>query len=274
MKVIYVLTIVLLSATLSQVQENIAPRRTPDDAYTPKLVRLITGLQKNPWQNWASGTEVVVRYLVDYDAAGIPPGHAQPDIVYRVIEADKLLSTTQVYKGKTIRRDFMIKDQPGLDAAWARLADGTSPSTTELEVDGFKLSCLLSELSVHEFPGGTRVTRQWTLASHPSIVLRSELVGGSGWNVTSPRVMKKIGEREFSCVEIKKWMRFYSQGPNDAMTIQYLCPDVPGHLVEERQEFFKVKKGQRSSTPFQVVHLKVVELKLQEGGNSWNVIRD
>jgi hypothetical protein len=78
------------------------------------------------------------------------------------------------------------------------------------------------------------------------------------------RVIKKIGEREFPCVEIKKTMRFYSHGPNDAMTTQYLCPDVPGHLVEEIQEFFKVKKEQRSSVPFHVGRLKVVELKLQK----------
>jgi hypothetical protein len=48
------------------------------------------------------------------------------------------------------------------------------------------------------------------------------------------------------------------------MTTQYLCLDVPGHLVEEIQEFFKVKREQRSSTPFQIVHQKVVELKVQK----------
>jgi hypothetical protein len=42
------------------------------------------------------------------------------------------------------------------------------------------------------------------------------------------------------------------------MTTQYLCPDLPGHLVEEIQEFFKVKKEHRSSAPFQFVHQKVV----------------
>jgi hypothetical protein len=184
----------------------------------------------------------------------------QPDLVYKVMEADKLLIVTQVFKGKPSRRDFLIKDQPGLEAAWARVID---PSTTEVEIDGFTLTSLLSELSVTEFPGGTRVTKQWTLASHPSVVLWEEVNGGDGWRVTSARVIKKIGESEFPCVEISKWMRFYYHGPNDVMTTQYLSPDVPGHLVEERQELFKVKKGQRSSTPYQVVHQKVVGLKLQ-----------
>jgi hypothetical protein len=261
MKVIYALTIMLFSLTLCHAQDSNGPRRVPDEAYTRQLIRLLTGLQKNPWLGWESGTEVVVRYLVDSNAAGTPLGHAQPDIVFKVIEADKLLITTQVYKGKPIRRDFLIKDQPGLDAAWPRVID---PSTTDLEIDGFTLSCLLSELTMREFPGGAMVTKEWKLASHPSIVLRKEAIGSNGWRVTSAQVIKQIGEREFTCVEIKKWMRFYHHGPNDAMTTQYLCPDVPGYLVEEMQEFFKVKKEQRSSAPYQVVHQKVVELKLQK----------
>jgi len=212
-------------------------------------------------QTPALGTEVVVRYLVDGNAAGIPLGHAQPDLVYKVIEADKLLIRTYVFKGKPSRQDFLVKDQVGLEVAWPRLIN---PSTTDLEIDGFTLKCLLSESTLREFPGGSMITKEWTLASHPSIVLRKDVKGGPGWKVTSTRVIKKIGDREFRCVEIKKWMRFYSQGPNDAMTTQYLCPDVPGHLVEEIQEFFKVKKGHRSSAPFQIVHQKVVELKLQE----------
>lgn len=48
------------------------------------------------------------------------------------------------------------------------------------------------------------------------------------------------------------------------MTTQYLSPDVPGHLVEEIQEFTKVEKEQTSSAPYMVVHQKVVELKLQK----------
>ena len=128
-------------------------------------------------------------------------------------------------------------------------------------IDGFKLACLLTEVEFREIPGGARVTKEWSLASHPTIVLRKE-VNGEGWRVTSARVKKTIGDKEFSCVEIKKSMRFYFDGPNESVTTQYRCPSVPGHAVEEIQEFFKIKKGQRSSTPFQVVHQKVVEIKL------------
>jgi hypothetical protein len=263
MKVILTFIIVLLSLTWCPAQHNTRGQREPDEAYTRQLVGLVTRLQKNPWLGWESGTEVVIRYLVDSNASGTPLGHAQPDLVYKVTETDKVLITTQVYKGKPIRRDFLIKDQPGLDAAWAVLKDPTTtPTITDMEIDGFTLGCLLSELSVHEFPGGTHVSKQWTLASHPSIVLRKELIGGGGWKVTSAQVIKKIGEREFPCVEIKKWMRFYHHGPIAAVTTQYLSPDVPGHLVEEIQEFFKVKKERRNSVPYQVVHQKVVELKL------------
>jgi hypothetical protein len=266
MKVIYALTIILFSLTLCHAQDSNGSRRVPDEAYTRQLIRLLTGLQKNPWVGWESGTEVVLRYLVDSNAAGTPLGHAQPDIVFKVLEADKVLITMQVYKGKSIRRVFEIKDQPGLDAAWPRVIDPstTGPRTTDQEIDGFRLSCLLSELTMHTFPGGTMVSKEWTLASHPSIVVGKEAIGSNGWRVTSAQVIKQIGEREFTCVEVKKWMRFYHHGPYDAMTTQYLCPDVPGYLVEEIMEYFKVKKGQRSSAPDQVVHQKVVELKLQK----------
>lgn len=265
MKLIYALCTVILSLTLCQAQESNDPQQAPDDAYTHQLVRLISGLQKNPWQGWDVGTEVLVRYLVDRNAAGITVGHAQPDLLYKVIEQDKLFIRTYVFKGKPGQQDFQVKDQVGLDVAWPWEKDTT---ITDLEIDGFRLSCLLSELTVHTFPGGTMVTKEWTLASHPSIIVRKEVVGGPGWKVTSTRVIKKIGERDFQCVEIKKWMRFHSGGPTDDMTTQYLCPDVPGHMVEEINEFYRIKRGERSSSPFQIVHQKVVELKIQKPGRT------
>jgi hypothetical protein len=262
MKVVLAFVIVVLSLISCQAQNNNGAQ-APDERYRRQLVDLITRLEKNPWLGWGSGTEVVVRYLIDADAAGNPLGHAQPDLVYKVMEADGLLIRTQVFKGKNNRDDFLIKNETGLDSALA-WKNVTEASTADMELDGFKLTCLLSDLRVTLMPGGTTVTREWTLASDPSIVLRKEDLGGSGWRVTSARVMKKIGQAEFPCLEIKKWMSFYSDGPNDSMTTQYLSPDVPGHLVEEIKEFFKVKKGQRSSAPFQVVHQKVMELRLRK----------
>lgn len=265
MKVIYVLTLVLLSITLCQAQNSDVPQRSSDEAYKRELIRLLMGLQKNPWLGWESGTEVVVRYFGDGKPAATTRSHAQPELVYKVMEADKLFIRTQVVKGKSIRQDFLVKDQMGLDAASPKVIDpGTADLETDLEIDGFTLSCLLSELSVREFPGGSRITKEWTLANYPSIVLRKEVIGGDGWRVTSARVIKKIGEREFPCVEIKKWMPFYHKGLNHVLTTQYLSPDIPGHTVEEIQEFFKVKKKQRSSSPYQIVHQKVVELKLRK----------
>src|SRR5688572_22431102 len=116
MKVINAFTIVLLSLILCQAQDSNAPQRIPDDDYTKRLVRLLTGLQENPWQGWESGTEVLVRYLVDRNPAGIPVGYAQPDLLYRVVAADKLFIRTHVFKGKPRRQDFKVKDQVGLDA--------------------------------------------------------------------------------------------------------------------------------------------------------------
>lgn len=73
---------------------------------------------------------------------------------------------------------------------------------------------------------------------------------------------KKIGDREFECVEVKRHMRFYSDGLMRALTTQYLSPEVPGHLVEEMEEVFKVGRG-GELTPSTFAHQKVVELKIQ-----------
>jgi len=225
------------------------------------MIRLLTGLQKNPWLGWESGTEVVVRYFGDGDPAATPRALVQPDIMYKVLEADKLFIRTQSYKGKLTRQDFLVKDQGGLDAAWPGVRN---PSAADVEIDGFTVACFLSESVLTEFPGGSRVTKEWTLASHPSIVLRKEVKGGPGWGVTSASVIRRVGEREFPCVEIKKRMRLSHRGPIDLITTQYLSPDVPGHLIEQIEEFFEVKEGQVSSAPYLVVHQKAVGLKLSQ----------
>jgi hypothetical protein len=258
MKIVRAVAAVLLSLHLCAAQDGGGVvKGTPDEAYTRELVRLIEGLQKNPWQGWKSDTVVVVRYLGDTSAG--TAAHVQPDLVYRVVEADKLFNRTQVVKGKPVRQEFLVKDQPGLDAAsvWFKERD---KATTEIELDGFTLPGLLSELRVEVFPGGSRTTKEWSLAAHPSVLLRQE-TNGVGWRVTSAKVSKKIGEREFQCVEIKKTLTAYHKGRMDVETTQYLSPDVPGHLVEEIQLFFRSRNGQKSPTPFMVVHQKVVELQ-------------
>jgi len=233
------------------------------EAYTLELSRLVTALQKNPWSTRPTGTEVLIRYLVDRDAAGKPLGAQQPDILFKVTEADRSFITTQVDKGRMISREFFVKDQGGLDLPQQRFDQ--EPAQTELKIDGVNLACLRGESTWHEWSDrgpSSRVTRQWVLASHPSIVLRQEVAESHGWEVTSARVNKRIGEREFQCVEIRKWLRFYHKGPNDSVTTQYLCPEVPGHVAEEIERLFKVQKGRRSSAPYQLVHQRVVELKI------------
>ncbi len=255
-KALVFLAALLLPVTLCTAQAGSVPRSEAD--YARELVALMTALQKNPWRGWAVGTEVTVKYIVERDAAGKPLGNEQPDLVFKVTEADKLFELTQIVKGKPIIRELLVKDEEGLAVAAPRI---TEPISVNLEIDGFKLACLLTEVRFHEFPGSARVTREWLLANQPSIVLRKE-VNGVGWRITSARVKKTIGGKEFSCVEIKKSMRFYSDGPGEAVTTQYRCPGVPGHVVEEIQEFFKIKKLERSSAPFQIVHQKVVDIKL------------
>src|SRR5215217_1880982 len=161
-----------------------------DEAYAARLVRLIEGLQKNPWRGWKAGTVVVVRYLGD-----APTGmtaRVQPDLFYKVLDADKLFERTQEYKGKYYRQEFPIKNEIGLNASSMRLK-GEEAAAADLEVDGFTLNTLLFESRLEEFPGGMWVTKEWTLAGHPSILLRQETNGG-GWRVTSAKASKKIGE--------------------------------------------------------------------------------
>jgi hypothetical protein len=256
-KAVVALIPLLFSATVGRAQTGNLP--AADVEYTRELVALISALQKNPWRGWAAGTEVTVRYIVDRDAAGKALGKEQPDVVFKVTEADKLFEITQVVKSKPLITEFFVKDEEGLAVAAPRI---TEPTPAELEIDGFKLACFLTTVEVREIPGSSsRVTKEWSLASDASLVLRKE-VNGEGWRVTSARVKKTVAGKAFSCIEIKKSMRFFSDGPSESLTTQYRCPGVPGHVVEETQEFFRLKKGQRSLTPFQVVHQNVVEIRL------------
>jgi hypothetical protein len=255
MKVVLAVAL-LLSPTPCRAQDGRVTKTAADGAYTARLVRLVEGLQKNPWRGWKAGTVVVVRYLGD--SVNGMNARVQPDLVYKVLEADKLFERTQVYKGKFYRQEFLVKDQTGLNAAnkWAKDA-----VAADVEIDGFTLGGLLTESRLEVFPGGTWVTKEWSLAGRPSILLRQEM-SGEGWRITSAKASKKIGEREFECVEIKRRMRFYSGGPMMHVTTQYLSPEVPGHFVEEVEEFYRVgEKG--VLTLNMVVHQKVVELKIQ-----------
>lgn len=259
MKLIHSMAVVILSLAVCQAQNSHSLKRQPTDAYTLQLISLLSGLQKNPWQGWKADTVVVVRYLGDDGRASKPLAYVQPDLVYRILEADKLFIRTQVLNGKVYRQDFLVKDQTGLEAASPN-AKGTPAA--EMELDGFKLPVLLFESRLDEFPGGSWITREWALAGHPSILLRKE-VNGVGWRVTSAKVLKKIGEREFLCVEIRERMSIYSDGHIDVVTTRYLSPEVPGHLVEEIQEFSRIGKKQERLAPHMVIHQKVVEVKLQ-----------
>ena len=257
---VFLAVALFLSPTLCRAQDGRGAGSAPDEAYTARLVRLVEGLQKNPWRGWKAGTVVVVRYLGDADTSKGVFAYVQPDLVYKVLETDRLFGRTQEVKGKSFLQEFFVKDQRGFGAPRTRLKDEDA-AAAEVEIDGFTFDALLSELSFVEFSGGTWVTKEWSLAGHPSILLRQE-VNGEGWRVTSAKASKKIGEREFECVEIKTRMRFYSDGPAEVLTTQYLSPEVPGHMVEELEEFFRVgDKG--VLTPYMVIHQKVLELKIQ-----------
>ena len=110
--------------------------------------------------------------------------------------------------------------------------------------------------------------KYWTLAGHPSVLLRSEHKHSSGngfeettgWTITSSQVEKKIGYREFQCVEMKDRMK--NSGDMDVHTTKYLSPDVPGHLVEMIKEFYKVGEPEAEPVIYMVTHQKVTALTL------------
>jgi hypothetical protein len=258
MRVIYVIATLLLSLTLCPAQNTNNPNRAQDDAYTQQLVRLLTGLQKNGWSGWKTGTVVVRRYLGNNDEKVKPFTYAQPDLVFEIVEADRRVAMTQVVKSKPHREESTIKAQTASDVSQFELQDVTAAS---LEVDGFTLSCLLREypaMIVNDGPSspGSKV---WRLASHPTVVLREDS-GRRTWEVASVRVVKKIGGREFKCV--KTIAKSTIPGPIEVITTQYLSPDVPGHLIEQVEEFYKVNKEGKERVLYMVVHQQVVEVRI------------
>ena len=260
MKVICVIATVLLSLTLCRAQNSNDPKRAPDDAYTRQLVSLLTGLQKNPWSGWKTGTEVVRRYLGNGDSALKPYAYVQPDLVFQVLEADRLVAVTQVVKGKPHRQEHSVKDQGGADKKMLKAEDATA---ARLEVDGFTLVCLLWEWpsmivnDAQSFPA----LKEWRLASHSTLLLRREH-GDTTWEVASVLVTKRIGGREVQCVKTIGKTTIYVDGLMEVITTQYSSPDVPGHVVEELQEFYKVDKEGRERVPHMIIHQQVMELKL------------
>lgn len=260
MKVIFAIAILLLSLTLCRAQDSNDLKRAPDEAYTQELVRLLTGLQKNAWSGWKTGTKVVRRYFGDSDPAVKPLAYVQPDLVFQVLEADRLVAVTQVVKGRPHQQKHLVKDQGGTETPIIMAQDATA---ARLEVDGFTLACLLRELppmivnDAQSFPA----LKEWRLESHPTLLLRREH-GDTSWEVASVRVPRKIGEREFQCVKTIGKMHIYVDGPMEVITTQYLSPDVPGHVVEEVKEFYKVDKEGRERSPHMIIHQQVIELKL------------
>jgi hypothetical protein len=53
-------------------------------------------------------------------------------------------------------------------------------------------------------------------------------------------VAKQIGGREFQSVKTIGKRNIYVDGLMEVITTQYLSPDVPGHVVEQVEEFYKV----------------------------------
>ena len=228
----------------------------PKAIFDKETLVLIKRLQKNPWANWPTGTEIVRHFVDDSKPKQNLRAYVQPDLIYKVTERDRLLIRTQRVKGNPVRQDFRIQNHPGV--AIPHISGKGVAS--ELVVDGANVKCLLYESALTEsLANGAvvrTVTKQWVLSSHPTVLLRRS--GPGQWTITSVRAKKHIGKKEYLCIETKARL----SPPNaHVVTTQYLHPDVPGHLVEEIKEFYKVIKGKREPAPWLITHEKTSAIR-------------
>jgi hypothetical protein len=259
MKIAKIAFLCLLLQTLCYAQQSTSDKGSPDQEYIQRLVRLLAGLQKDPWSGWKTGAKVIVRYV---DEPKIPGAYAdvQPDLVMQVVETDKLVSVTQVVNGKPYRSESPISSQKDAEVSPDIFGDATD---TQVEIDGYRLPCLFRERTTITMPVDYGMTvREWALASNQKILLRKE--GPEEWAVTSSLVTKRVGDREYQCVEIKEKMTIYSGREIEVRTTTYLSPDIPGQLVEKIKTFHHINHKQVSPTPHLISHQKVVSVQFPE----------
>jgi hypothetical protein len=253
--------------------EEGAGAEAPSAAALPgEIAKAVEPLQHNTWAGWKTGTEVVVRFLDD-KRPGAAYHYVQPDLIYRVEKKDKLLVRLQEVNGELTRQEFDIATQtPGLDKA--------SPSRVgapaKLEIDGVSADCSLVVIPIPipiptsqpgtdnpapRNPNDLPAIKEWTLAGHPELLLRREMGDHTWWAVVSVRARKKIGEREYRCVETRR-----RTAVNDgfALTTTFLSPEVPGHVVEEITEHCRTAKEPGAPTLSFVSHQQTAGVKVPQ----------
>lgn len=103
------------------------------------------------------------------------------------------------------------------------------------------------------------VRKQWVLEADPKIVLREESIyvdwdnwfwhtTPAAWWAVASIGKRKIGDREYPCVEIKHPWRFSVDGY--VLITECVNPEIPDYIIEREQVFYKLEKDNKKTLSF------------------------
>lgn len=227
-------------------------------AHPSTLVSFIKSLQHNPWQNWETGTEIIRQITEEHHIKKDLSGRSTA--VFQIVEKDQRVQRLQNIQGTLKRQEFMIKDESGIKAASKPL-----PGTQAALFIGGKLIetllCTFEEPHVN----GERIIKdtinQWVSKEDPQIILRY-LSPAENWSISAIDKQRVIKQNAVACVELK--LRKKISIDEYVETIQYLSPQVPGHVVEEFKAFYKNSPDQKQPLLQYTSHEKTTQVSLPE----------
>ncbi len=211
---------------------------------------------RGPGKGFPTRSTVTFSAVDDSNAALGIASYVQPDMVYRVEEADRMLSRTQVVDGTAHRQEFDITDEGGLPGA-PSLQETTA---TTLTIDGVPVSARTAKLERTVLLAGgsatTSVTHYWVLTDDPEILLRRSYGEGSAWSVVATDVKATLAGQELHVVETKE-ESLDGKGGHVIKTIRR-SPKVPGHVVESIVQHFRKADD---TNPWLVTHERVSKME-------------
>ena len=252
--------LLLLAASLCVAQES---KPLDDAAYEQLLVKLLTPMQAKYAPNYLPGTELTIQEYKDGEPYG-PQGSY-------VLKAP----TAEYPASSPLRDPLRVKPEENDPAYIFR------PRPAELKIDGHTLKCLLRAqppliiipISYSSQGYISLIKKQWVLAADPKIVLREEEIyvewdkwfwhtspPASWWAVTSIGVKKKVGDREYLCVELKRDFYFGSDGYS--ITTDYVTADVPTYWIDQETVFYRVGKDRSKKTFHFTKNRRMLDFKL------------
>lgn len=242
------LSLLLLAASLCMAQQATRP---DDVEFEALLLKLLKPMQPKQIPNYVPGTELTIQEYMDGKPYG-PESTAVMKALSPEYPATSPLPDPLLTKLEENDPEYIFKPRP-----------------VELKIDGHTVKCLLKGKPppIYFYPLAFRgqgymspIQKQWVLAADPTIVLRDESIfsdwdkwfwptsPASWWAVTAVGVIKKVGDREHVCVEVKHDFYFGADGYN--ITTDYLTPDVPGFYVEFEKVFYQVGKDRQKKFTF------------------------